>query len=311
VKAYVGVTDGSWYQFLAARPELSEVNFWRPSSKQAFRSLAPGEPFFFKTKAPQNRIVGGGFFSGFVRLPLSEAWDLFGEANGAASPTELRRRINANRSEPIMADDDPVIGCILVRDVRFFAIGEEADPPHDFARNLVQGRGYDLATHPEGDYLDRLVARLLGRDVKMDDSRPWHRPGPVYGDPRLSPRRLGQGSFKLAVLEAYDERCAVTGSRIRPTLQAAHIRPVSEDGEHRLDNGLLLRADLHVLFDKGYLGVDPEYRLTISPRLRADFEDGEELYARSGQPITLPRRVADRPNRDFLKWHGERIFKAS
>lgn len=62
---------------------------------------------------------------------------------------------------------------------------------------------------------------------------------------------------------------------------------------------------------EGYLGVTPEYRLTISRRLRADFEDGEELYARSGQPVTLPRRVADRPNRDFLKWHGERVFKAS
>lgn len=105
-----------------------------PCGRWAFRSLAPGEPFFFKTKAPQNRIVGGGFFSDFARLPLSEAWDLFGEANGAASPAELRLRIDANRSELIRVGDDPVIGCILVRDVRFFAIGEEADPPQDFAR---------------------------------------------------------------------------------------------------------------------------------------------------------------------------------
>jgi putative restriction endonuclease len=311
MKAYVGITDGSWYRFLAERPELSEVNFWRPSSKHAFRSLAPGEPFFFKTKAPHNRIVGGGFFSDFVRLPLSEAWDLFGAGNGAASLSDLRQRIDANRSEPIMAGDDPVIGCILVRDVRFFAIGEEADPPQDFPRNLVQGRTYDLATHAEAAYLDGLVARLLGRDANMDDSQPWRRPGPMYGDPLLSPRRLGQGSFKTAVLKAYGQRCAITGSRIRPTLQAAHIRPVSEGGEHRLDNGLLLRADVHVLFDKGYLGVDLDYRLRVSPRLRADFEDGEEFHARVGQPVALPQRVADRPNREFLGWHEARIFKAS
>lgn len=307
----MGVTDGSWYRFLVARPELGEVNFWRPSSKQAFRSLVPGEPFFFKSKSPQNRIVGGGFFSDFVRLPLSEAWDLFGEANGAASLRELRQRINANRGDPIREGDDPVIGCILVRDVRFFAIGEEADPPQDFASNLVQGKGYDLATHAEAGYLHRVVARLLGRDVEIDDSQPWHRPGPMYGDPRLSPRRLGQSSFKTAVLEAYGERCAVTGGRIRPTLQAAHILPVSEGGVHSLDNGLLLRADMHVLFDKGYLGVDLEHRLKVSPRLRADFEDGEDLYARAGQPIILPRRTVDWPNRDFLEWHGARVFKAS
>ncbi|MDN3351347.1 HNH endonuclease [Actinomadura sp. DC4] len=311
MKAYVGVTDGSWYRFLAARPKLGEVNFWRPSSKQAFRSLGSGEPFFFKTKAPQNRIVGGGFFSDFVRLPLSEAWDRFGEANGAASLSDLRHRINTNRAEPITVGDDPVIGCILVRDVRFFVSGEEAEPPHDFASNLVQGKRYDLATHVEAGYLERLVTRLLGRDAELDDSQPWRRPGAVFGDPRLSRRRLGQSSFKTAVLAAYEERCAVTGSRLRPTLQAAHIRPVSEDGEHRLDNGLLLRADLHALFDAGYLGVDLDYRFKVSARLRADFEDGEEFYARVGQPIALPERAADRPNRAFLEWHEARVFKAS
>ena len=173
----MGVTDGSWYRFLAARPELNEVNFWRRSSKHAFRSLGSGEPFFFKTKAPQNQIVGGGFFSDFARLPLSEAWDLFGEANGAASLSELRRRINTNRTEPIVAGDDPVIGCILVRDVRFFALGEEAGPPEDFASNLVQGKRYDLATHPGAGYLNQLVVRLLGRDVEVDDSQQWRQPG--------------------------------------------------------------------------------------------------------------------------------------
>jgi len=307
----VGVTDGPWYQFLAAHPQLSEVNFWRPSSKQTFRSLAQGEPFFFKSKFPQNRIVGGGFFSDFARFPLSEAWDLFGEANGAASLNELRQRINANRSGPIAAGEDPVIGCILVRDVRFFATGEEIDPPQDFARNLVQGRKYDLATHSESDHLHRMVARLLDRDVATDASQPWRRSGSMYGDPRLSPRRLGQSSFKTAVLEAYEERCAITGSRIRPTLQAAHILPVSAGGEHSLDNGLLLRADMHVLFDQGYIGVSLDHRLQVSPRLRTDFEDGEDLYARAGQRIALPRRAADRPGRDPLEWHGARVFKAS
>ena len=44
--AYVGVTDGRWYRFLATRPELTEINFWRPGGRHAFRVLQPGEPFF-------------------------------------------------------------------------------------------------------------------------------------------------------------------------------------------------------------------------------------------------------------------------
>ncbi|MEV4473927.1 HNH endonuclease signature motif containing protein [Nonomuraea sp. NPDC049504] len=69
----------------------------------------------------------------------------------------------------------------------------------------------------------------------------------------------GSASRPLAVvLHAYERRCAISGDRIRPVLQAAHIRPVAVGGEHRLDNGLLLRSDVHTLFDRGYLAVDPK-----------------------------------------------------
>ncbi len=58
MRTYVGVTDGRWYRFLAARPDLSEINFWRPGGRHAFRVLQPGEPFFFKSHYPQNQLVG-------------------------------------------------------------------------------------------------------------------------------------------------------------------------------------------------------------------------------------------------------------
>ena len=69
---------------------------------------------------------------------------------------------------------------------------------------------------------------------------------------------LGQAAFKALVQEAYGRRCAVTGDKIVPVLQAAHIRPVTAEGENRVDNGLLLRSDVHTLFDRGYLGVHPD-----------------------------------------------------
>ncbi len=88
VRAYVGVTDGNWYRFLADRPGVTEVNFWQPSGAREFRVLAPGEPFFFQTHYPHNKLVGGGFFSDSARLRVSEAWEFFGEANG--SPASRR-----------------------------------------------------------------------------------------------------------------------------------------------------------------------------------------------------------------------------
>jgi putative restriction endonuclease len=179
VKAYVGVTDGDWYHFLAARPQLTEVNFWRPSGDREFRVLALGEPFFFKTHKPHDRVVGGGFFSGFVPLRLSEAWSLYDEANGAGSLDEMRARVGRYRRTPIAAGEDPMIGCVFVRDVVFFPAGGLAEPPPDFATNIVQGKSYDLAAQPAHEYFAELLSRLLGILVESDSGGTWLRPGPV------------------------------------------------------------------------------------------------------------------------------------
>jgi putative restriction endonuclease len=308
VRAYVGVTDSSWYHFLAARPEVKEVNFWQPSGAREFRILAPGEPFFFKTHYPHNKLVGGGFFSDSARLRVSEAWDVFGDANGVGSVEEMRARIGRYRRAPIGATEDPVIGCLFVRDVCFFPPDLIAAPPPHFAPNIVQGKSYDLAEPSVAPYFAGLLQLTLGTSVELDFSQPWHRPGPVFGDPRLAPYRLGQRSFQAVVLDAYHRRCAISGTHIPPVLQAAHIRPVTAGGEHRLDNGLLLRSDIHTLFDRGYLGVDPMYRLRVSPRLREDFGNGDQFYAKEGQLIELPERRADRPERQFLEWHLDEVF---
>ncbi len=311
VRAYVGVTDGDWFRFLAARPNVTEVNFWQPSGGRGFRVLAPGEPFFFKTHYPHNRVVGGGFFSDSARLKVSEAWELFGESNGVASIEQMRARISHYCRVPLGPGEDPLIGCLFVRDVRFFPPDNTMASPPGFARNIVQGKSYDLAEPSVAPYFADLIQLTLGTVVELDFSQPWHRPGPVFGDPRLAPYRLGQRSFQAVVLDAYHRRCAITGTHISPVLQAAHIRPVASGGEHRLDNGLLLRSDVHTLFDRGYLGVDPKYRLVVSQRLREDFSNGDQFYAMAGTVVGLPERKVDRPKSEFLVWHLDEIFKAS
>lgn len=308
---YVGVTDDQWYHFLASRPEISVVNFWRPSGRGTFQAIAVGEPFFFKTHHPHNRVVGGGFFDGFASLRVSEAWKWYGFANGVDSLEKMRARIAHYRRTPIDPGDDPEIGCRFVRNVTFFPDNLVFQPPPEFASNIVQGKSYDLSTQQVSGYFADLMQLVLGREIEVDLGQPWHAAGPVFGDPRLAPYRISQQSFQAVVLSAYHGCCAITGSKIRPALQAAHIRPVTVGGENRLDNGLLLRSDVHTMFDRGYLAVDPSYRLQVSPRLRDDFGNGEQFYAQAGQVIALPARTVDRPKHDFLKWHLGEVFKAS
>jgi len=80
-----------------------------------------------------------------------------------------------------------------------------------------------------------------------------------------------------------------------PALEAAHIRPFAKEGPHEVRNGLLLRADLHRLFEQGYLTVTPEYTLDVSDRLRYDYHNAEVTirFAEARFPFQPPRRASD------------------
>ena len=121
--------------------------------------------------------------------------------------------------------------------------------------------------------------------------------------------RLGQGAFRVLVTDAYRRRCAITGERTLPVLDAAHIKPYSESGPHRLDNGLLLRTDVHTLFDAGYLTVTPDLRVRVSRRIREEFENGRDYYALDGRKLTGPVASAPPPKREYLEWHSDVRFR--
>lgn len=122
-----------------------------------------------------------------------------------------------------------------------------------------------------------------------------------FGSPQWVAPRLGQGGFRIAVTEAYRRQCAVTTEHSLPVLEAAHIRPYADDGSHEVTNGLLLRSDIHRLFDRGYVTVTPDYRFRVSSRLRDEYQNGKIYYALDGRQILLPERPEDRPSRDALE----------
>jgi putative restriction endonuclease len=93
-------------------------------------------------------------------------------------------------------------------------------------------------------------------------------------------------------------------------LEAAHIKPYALEGPHQVQNGLLLRSDLHKLFDLGYVTVTPSLRLEVSSRLREEWQNGREYYAHHGQELShRPTDPASLPSREFLSWHNEKVFR--
>jgi len=301
MRTFVGVTDTSWYQFLAERPGVTDVNFWLPGGG-GFSALSPGEPFLFKSKYPENRMVGGGIFNGAITLPISDAWRIFGEGNGVADLSGLRTAIAKYRNVPVDALGDPEIGCVMLSETTFVPVTATIPAPPDWSPNIVRGKTFhdaealSLAEEVLTDVLERHVGDL--RAVS----------GPVFGHEYAMPTRLGQAPFKALVLDAYHRRCSITGDKIRPVLQAAHILPVSAGGQNRVDNGLLLRSDVHTLFDSGYLAIDERFRLRVSPRLRSEFGNGEEFYGLEKTVVSLPAHRRDRPNQEFLEWHRDTVF---
>ncbi|HET6894531.1 MAG TPA: HNH endonuclease [Candidatus Baltobacteraceae bacterium] len=111
------------------------------------------------------------------------------------------------------------------------------------------------------------------------------------------------------MIETYDKRCAVTGERSLPALEAAHIKPFTLTMEHSVSNGLLMRADIHKLFDKGYVTVRPDATFRVSRSLRDDFSNGRIYYELDGLTIREPNDPADRPLKDYLDWHYSTVFK--
>lgn len=308
---WVGVTDQNWFTFLAAR-QPEEVNFWQPGGTTSFKVLKPGELFLFKLKSPWNVIAGGGFFVKAVSLPLSLAWDAFRENNGTASYLALRDKIFSYRSKSGEREPDPRIGCIILADPFFFDERSWIPQPQTWGKSIVQGKSYSLEQE-EGRALytavqDRLQLNLQQATAEIGDLvQPTADPDERYRMGQTK-HRLGQGIFRTLVTEAYKWRCAVTGERTLPVLEAAHIKPFAQSGPHDIRNGVLLRSDLHTLFDLGYITISSDYHLEVSGKIKAEYENGREYYALHGKTIAVPERRAQQPSQEFLGWHNQHVF---
>ncbi len=297
VRIVVAVTDRDWFEHLRSRPQLTEVNFWSPSPRP-FRALSSGELFLFKLKSPVDRIVGGVFVHS-NDMPSSLAWDAFGEANGAGTLLEMRQRIAKYRRE-INRPVDFVIGCRILSDVFFWPEPDWLVLPESWAKNIVSFKTWSTDDAEGRGLWDAVAERMT--------AFPAETALPRFGTPQLVHPRLGQGASRVLVTDRYHRRCAVSDERTLPALDAAHIRPYAAGGAHLASNGLLLRRDIHSLFDTGYVTVTPELRFEVSPRIRTEFENGRHYYELHGKFVRAPDDPRDRPSAELLRWHNDTVF---
>ncbi len=313
MKYYLGVTDTRWYNFLS-RKQPEDVNFWQPGGNVKFGVIRRGAPFLFKLKSPVNAIGGVGFFSSHTFLPLSVAWDTFGNRNGCSDFIEFSHLIRAYRRENESVN--PVIGCIVLTDPIFFREEDWIGVPENWSKSIVQGKSYDTS-EPAGHDLWQKVAILI--EKYLDDRQGVYNKSPLlmeepashlYGNSILQKVRLGQGAFRVLITDAYSRKCSISGEKTLPVLEAAHIKPYAISGPHALTNGILLRSDLHKLFDSGYVTVTTDLKVEVSPRIRDEFENGREYYQFHGRSLyTLPESIAEHPGVVYLEWHNSNVYR--
>jgi putative restriction endonuclease len=293
MKFFVGVTDGGWFNFLSTRNP--------------------------------NVIAGGGFFLRHELMPMSMAWEVFRENNGVADYASFASKIIDYQSKKAAdvspdnpgvvtrMDPDPVIGCIILAGPFFWPKDQWLPQPADWKSQIVRGKGY-TTDEPIGAGVWEIVQRQFLMEVPSSSSQLIQASatiaeGPAFGAEYLTRARLGQDMFRVAVIKAYRYRCAMTSERTLPVLQASHIKPYVLSQSHRVSNGLLLRADLHILFDRGLITVTPDYTIRVSAAIRERYQGGEHYYLLHGRRLVVPPALDDRPDRDLLQWHNGKIYE--
>jgi putative restriction endonuclease len=140
VNLYVANTDNDWFDFLAAQPDVPEVNFWRPGP-QNFHAIRSGELFVFRLRSPRGRIGGFGVLSNASVLPLQVAWEAFGQSNGVSTYDRFQAKIAQLRPQDLVGPATN-IGCrILVQPV-FFARENWLELPQSWSSQIQGGKRY-------------------------------------------------------------------------------------------------------------------------------------------------------------------------
>ncbi|RDI05494.1 HNH endonuclease [Flavobacterium sp. AG291] len=295
----ISPTDKDWYNYLKQNQFNSYINFWTPTPWNISR-LKEGNRLYFMLKSPIRKIGGFGEFVEYKNMTAEAAWNEFGYRNGRESKADflngIQKYIDKNSDKygkRLLNSFSYQIGCIVLKNCQFW--DEEyyklpAEYNIEFANQVVTIKYYEeydsfLQSDFENDSFD-LVQEPRERKKQLTNIR------------------NGQGAFKGKILKAYRNACCVTGETIPELLEAAHIQQYKSKTSNHVQNGLLLRVDIHRLFDNNLIFIDGDYVIHVSDLV------GNEYYKRfDGKKITLPDIESEYPSTEALELKREEFRK--
>lgn len=278
-----------------------------PSLRQVSPLLIPGRLYtrehLKKTLDTNDATINTGVFkpAGFASVLL------FITKNKTSDRTQYVDQLNQDTlywQGQTRGTKDPLIVEHVQRGLELLVFYRDRKYEHDGAAFRYEGcfihiarsgrEPADFILHREAPYL-QAVADQLPLAGTFDPSNEEDGRRRIFA---ALVRRQGQPRFRRDLLSAYEGRCAVTGSHVTAVLEAAHIMPYLGDHTNHVTNGLLLRADLHTLFDLGLIAIDDDMRLIVAVGLHAT--EYAQMY---GQHLLLPAQKGLHPNSEALRKH--------
>ncbi len=287
-----------------------EPHFLQPYYYQAYRPLKDSPP------SPENPIILYASISKDLKH-VSHMAEIIGWEDKTAMSSERKATVDKliRDLQPEekgfneggrTATDKPSVNLLTIRNL------EKQEPQFSITELIKDRDGTPLKPRmqPGGfSYIRRRVEPRFVTELDVDDAAkiattagqfdPYNIEDARQKVAASIARRRGQPEFRRKLLVAYQGRCAITGFDAKQALEAAHIHPYRGEQTNHLQNGLLLRADIHSLFDLGLVGVDPSTREVI---VRAELQNTQ--YAQlAGKKVHIPEDPDDRPSSELLQMH--------
>ncbi len=278
-------TDNKWVTVLKDHQLNSFVNFWTPTLWN-IKNPRKGDRWYFLLKSPIRKIGGYGEIVEYKNMTPIKAWKEYGIRNGCETLDELKTKIdlyfkrNSKKYKGQKIDvNKHKIGCLILKNCEFW------DEPY-----YIKTENFGI-----------IIAKQVEKHKVFNQIDPFNFEHNNAGFEPLNKsreenkasvnQRRGQGKFKGDILKAYNNKCCVSGETCQELLDAAHLQEYLNEDSNHIQNGILLRVDLHRLYDNGLLYIDNNYKIRISPKITS------RIYRKyHNKPILLPEDENDHPS---------------
>lgn len=295
---WIRTVDPQWFDFVSSRPEMAEINLWTPAGRRVLDGAEPGDLVLFRVRGRLG-IAGYGLFFNVAIYFAADAWRLFGPGNGA--PTDAAFRALVVAKHPVQRSTFFPLGCHDIVEPVYLE-RRKGRLPEEAVRRL-SGGPFD-----EGSSDGRLLLDFLEEAKSPARNAAEGGASPTLNRSRRRQVSAGRAGFQIALHNAYDRTCAITGVTVLPALEAAHFIADQFGGPMDVRNGALLRRDFHPLVEQGYMTVSDDYTVVFSKWLPRAYPQCETYLRFNRRKLRLPKDRHLWPAPHILEQHRTTVF---